>query len=376
MAPHLDAQEQDLVYGLFQKGKTTNEILARITAKRERQGQDAPKLQAITRAVRGRTYKRGRKETRGRKAKWSTANVRKVNSVRKRLLKKAKGEGEVHWKDVIKKARVPTTDASTARRSLERAGISVQARRPREKPIRDDDVKEERVVICKKWKKKPRRFFTRDTDIIIDNKKFETPLSQAGKKYKRMRRVRFHLRTREEGLQPECTKPSARKNRVNPGGSLNVCAGIINNRIKLWHYIKAKRWNGAVAAALYRGPIIRALRRYRGRKHSFRILEDNDPTGYKSGKAKTAKRELKILPEAWPRYSPDLNPLDFSIWDEVERRMAKQKDPVRETVAKYKARLRRTAMNIPTEVIKKAVASIPERAATVVLAGGGDIPRD
>ena len=242
--------------------------------------------------------------------------------------------------------------------------------------MRTAEAEEQRVAICEDWEEKPATFFTKTTDIIIDNKKWEWPGTDAGKKYKNMRRVRFHLRTRDEGLKKGNTKPSARKNRVNTGGSVSVCAGIINNRIKLWHYIKAKRWNADVAAATYRGPIMTALRRYRGVKRSYSVIEDNDPTGYKSGKGKTAKRELKIKPVEFPRYSPDLNPLDFFVWEEVERRMSKQAAPARETFGHYKARLRRTAMNIPAELIKKALASIPKRAAAIVLAGGGDIARD
>ena len=41
------------------------------------------------------------------------------------------------------------------------------------------------------------------------------------------------------------------------------------------------------------------------RAKSFQILEDNDPTGYKSNQAISAKRDLKINPIEFPRYSPD-----------------------------------------------------------------------
>ena len=88
------------------------------------------------------------------------------------------------------------------------------------------------------------------------------------KRYARMRKVRFHLRTRSEGLQPGFTKPTAKKNRINPGASVNVCAGIFNGRIVLWHYLPA-RWNGQAAADLYQGRIIRTLRRCLGEKRSY-----------------------------------------------------------------------------------------------------------
>jgi hypothetical protein len=50
---------------------------------------------------------------------------------------------------------------------------------------------------------------------------------------------------------------------------------------------------------------------------------------------------------------------------EVERRMA-LKHPRGETVAEYKARLRKTAMSIPAATVRKAVDSIRKRARAVV----------
>lgn len=105
-------------------------------------------------------------------------------------------------------------------------------------------------------------------------------------------------------------------------------------------------------------------------------MEDNDPTGYKSNKAKDAKKALGMKPIEFPKYSPDLNPLDFFLWSEVERRLALQRTPAKETIEHFKARLRRTALAIPAPLITKAVKSIRDRARAVVAAKGGDIPRD
>ena len=48
----------------------------------------------------------------------------------------------------------------------------------------------------------------------------------------------------------------------------------------------------------------------------------------------------------------------------------------RETIAAYKARLCRTAMNIPRAMILKAVASMKDRARAVFSADGGNIAQD
>ena len=56
--------------------------------------------------------------------------------------------------------------------------------------------------------------------------------------------------------------------------------------------------------------------------------------------------------------------------------MALHKAKPKETVAEYKVRLRRTAMNLPQSMVKNAVPNIQVRAKQVMEAEGGDIPRD
>ena len=112
------------------------------------------------------------------------------------------------------------------------------------------------------------------------------------------------------------------------------------------------------------------------RAKSFQILEDNDPTGYKSNQAISAKRDLKINPIEFPKYSPDLNPCDYFLWDEVTRRMENNKPKGKESVDAFKARLRRTALGIPQSVILKGVASMKERAKQIYDAEGNDPARD
>ena len=67
-----------------------------------------------------------------------------------------------------------------------------------------------------------------------------------------------------------------------------ACA-IVKSKVRVWHYLP-KRWRGEAASDFYKDVLIKALRRNHRGKTSFRILEDNDPTGYKSGRAVDAKR--------------------------------------------------------------------------------------
>ena len=88
-----------------------------------------------------------------------------------------------------------------------------------------------------------------------------------------------------------------------------------SREIVLWHYLP-KSWNGQVAADLYEGPVTASLSKCASWKNRYLHVEDNDPVGYKSNKAKAVKVESKIDCVEWPRYSQDLNPLDFSLWED------------------------------------------------------------
>ena len=75
------------------------------------------------------------------------------------------------------------------------------------------------------------------------------------------------------------------------------------------------------------------------------VLEDNDPYGFKSKKAKQAKKEVHIRAVPFPKYSPDLNPLDFHVWHAVEEKVIKKlKGPT--SVKRFKELLRRTAKSL------------------------------
>ena len=74
---------------------------------------------------------------------------------------------------------------------------------------------------------------------------------------------------------------------------------------------------------MYRGPVISILKKKRGIKDTYIIAEDNDPTGYKSTLGVEAKAEVNIHAIRWPRYSPDLMPLEFSLWESINAAMDK-----------------------------------------------------
>ena len=132
--------------------------------------------------------------------------------------------------------------------------------------------------ICKKWLRKPDVYWANTVDITIDNKRFDVPLTAMGKRFVKARRVRFHLRTRAEGLKPGFTKPNTKRHRLNTGSSVSVLAGIVNCRVRVWHYLPEAKWNAEEAVKAYDGPIITALRKHRGEKFEAksRVAEKRD----------------------------------------------------------------------------------------------------
>ena len=140
----------------------------------------------------------------------------------------------------------------------------------------------------------------------------------------------------------------------------------------MWEYLD-KKWNADAAVKRYQGAVMSTLRKERGVKRRYKVLEDNDPTGYKSRKAMDAKAALGITAVPMPAYSPDMNPLDFSLWAEIEKRMIANAPKRVETVSEYKKRLRLTALRLPRDIVSKAVRSIPKRLRAIIAAKGHSI---
>lgn len=372
--PQLSAAEQDFVRSWAQK-KTPVEVHKLLVQRRRKAGQVAPDLTNVRRFLKGETHKVGQEETRGAKRTYTRRAVLAMEKARLRLIKKADGEEEVTWPKIQKNARVKQADPTTVARSFKREGLQVERHTPREKPLRTPEHEAERKEYCRTRRKVKKDHYLKKVDMYIDNKHWKVPATARSRRYLRMRKVRFHLRKRSEGLKPGFTKPGGKRHAMNTGGMLSLVAGISNCKVVLWHYMDG-RWDGEVAAKVYRGPLYKALRRAKGNKAKYNILEDNDPSGYKSNKALAAKEELKIKSDPFPRYSPDLNPLDYFLWTEVEARMEANAPKKLETKDKFKLRLRKTAMSIPKSVIRKGLLSLNGRIRSCYDNDGGHIPFD
>ena len=373
MGAHFTDDELDTIQKLKAEKATPVNIQARLVKDRKRRRQKRPALTTVRRSLKGDTFKRSGVEARGRKLLWSAANLATMDRKRDELIVKADGSWEVTWDEIIRKSRVPEGDASTAAKRM-KGTFGIKRRNPRLKPIRNDIDEAERKRICNKLRKLPASYWTKSVCLYMDNKKWPFSTSVRGKKYIKQSRVRGHLRKRCEGLKKGYTKHDKRKHKANLG-STNVCAGTIQGKVRVLYYFDGP-WCGDTASAIYRDIIAPALKKHHGTKRRYVILEDNDPTGYKANVSKKAKADLGIIPMDFPTYSPDLNPCDYSLWEEVQTRMDKQKAPARESVDAFKARLKRAAMSIPLAVVNKMLTSMVSRTQAVYDENGGHIPRD
>lgn len=373
MAPHLTPAELNSMQAKSASGQTPLAIHSWLEKARAKKKLEAPSPGSVRKALKGKTYKRGVVETRGRKRMLSSRAVKAINAARKKLLKKAGNEEEVTWDQCRRAAKATKCDPTTVARSFQREGLDVKARPPREKPQREAHHEEDRKTICKRWARYPENYF-HELDLITDNKRFKVATYKRAVKYLKQTKIRRHLRTRSEGIAKECVKPSQKKQKMNPGGSVHILCGISKGKIALWHNV-GKAWNSKVAAECYKGPMLKALKKHCGDKASYRIMEDNDPVGYKSSAGEAAKKEAGIKAIEYPRHSPDLNPLDFSLWHEIERRMAALVNKPM-SVKDYEAKLRRVALALPKSLVEKAVGNIRVRAKAVAQAKGGNIARD
>ena len=166
--------------------------------------------------------------------------------------------------------------------------------------------------------------------------------------------------------------------------TVRVTAAVVKGRIRMWRYITGKHWNGGEAASMY-SDLSKVLKKQfpdvaRSSRRKFKVLEDNDPAGYKSGKGLTAKATARIESLDLPKRSPDLNVLDYSLWKEIGKRMraqeAKFSDARVETREQHMKRLARTALGLPRAVVLKAVESMHKRVRLVTKERGGLIKCD
>ena len=142
----------------------------------------------------------------------------------------------------------------------------------------------------------------------------------------------------------------------------------------MWRYVAGGRWSDMAAANMYQGPPRSALMKQWPTLHAWRVLEDNDPTGFKSNRGTAAKLAAKITPFAIPCRSPDLSLCDYALWKEINRRMRRQEQNWArgkvESRSQYLTRLKRTAIRLPKSFLEDSIGDMVRRCELLYQAKG------
>ena len=72
--------------------------------------------------------------------------------------------------------------------------------------------------------------------------------------------------------------------------------------------------------------------------------------------------------DSWAPSSPDLNPLDFLIWEYLKERVYK---PLPSNLEDLKTKIKRERRDLPEELVKRSVYSMKKKALRVVAEEGG-----
>ena len=306
----------------------------------------------------------------GRKILLSPAIVDKLEAKLEAMIIKADVRREITAAK-LKRATRCKASVRTIMRSLHARGVYV---RPlRQKPVLTDEDIEARLAFAEKFETKSAAWWNSSLQMIIDVKHFRVLPHGSARRHAAQEATRGTYRKKGQGLSKGHTKPLT-KTKYNPGAvGVKVLAGVGNGKVLLWEYLDGP-WGGAAASAAYRGPIKDTLSaEFPGRK-TFNVLEDNDPSGFKSGLGIAAKKKVGIKAFVIPKRSPCLNVCDYHLWAEVNKRMRiqEQKFPAgkRESRAAFLARLRRTALRLPPAQIAAAVGDMKRRCTRLVAAAG------
>ena len=301
--------------------------------------------------------------------------MKNVLKTTRALQKQANAHKEVTADMITDQAGVDVCDR-TLQRAFREAGIKFY--NLKEKPILTKEDVKTRFLWVKAHKKRTKEGWVSKPHGIIDNKHFQMFTNEGGRDFAARRSVRGAYQIQGEAPQPWLVKPKGGTVRF-PAQGVTVTAAVIKGKIRMWHYVPDK-WNGANAAAMYKGPLAKAFAKAYP-EHAVKpnatwsLIEDNDPAGYKSSKGMAAKASARIVTDSLPRRSPDLNVLDYALWHAINAKMRLQERSFpkgkKETKDAFKARLRKTALGLPQSLVKKCVCDMRRRCQLIAKAKGG-----
>ena len=361
---HVEAVETRLVKNMVKEGISWNKI-KKIT------GRSSETINKILHPP------KGVKKTiaKGQPRKIDDAAMRKILRCMDKLQKEKHPKGKEVTVDMVIKDTAIKVSERTVLREFHRREIKFYRLKERQ-ILTDDDIKE-RKAWGKAHQGRKKKTWVRKPKAIIDNKHWQLFTTGAGRRHAARRAIRGAYQKKGTAPESHMIKPKG-GNMKFPAKGVTVTAAVIKGRIRMWEYVQGS-WNGEKAANMYKGPLAKAIQKAypdEAKKPGARreVLEDNDPTGSKSSKARAAKKEAALVAESLPRCSPDLNVLDYALWHEINVRMREQESSwpfeKRESAEEYKKRLRKTAFGLPASLVSKCVGDMARRCKQLVTRQG------
>ena len=341
----LSVAEQRLIDDVLGQGhgSATDALRCLNRARRQNNIREASK-RAVHRYATGVAHKRGTLETRGRPTELSKQNIRRLDQVRRRLIKRANDQFRVTYNDVIGEGGLRGVACQRVCEDAMRAE-GVGYKRPHSEIYISDADAQARLRVAKAWAKRPRKYWVENVHAYVDNKAFPRPLTPAQRVRFRNTMVARHLRKPSEGVDRGFTKPREKHSFLGIP-SVTTSTVVANDRAIMWHVVSG-HWNGTTAAAMCEKHLRPALARTWGARVRYTIVEDGDRKGNKSGKGNAAKARSQIYPITLPPRTPSLMPLDYAIWQAIGKRVIDGAPAGVETKAGLLDRLSRAAKGLP-----------------------------
>ena len=265
------------------------------------------------------------------------------------------------------------------RRLLKLADIKAQS--PKSKIDLTEKDLAEGLAFGNKYVNKSESFWLNSVHAYIDNKAFAICPTQKTKRSQLRRSPRFVYRYRGQRCRRTLRKPSKGMRSSTGMKHLHLTVAVSKHGVLFCREVNGT-WNAQESVQMYRelAPIVRNAHGFNANKR-IHVLEDNDPSGYKSHDAVQAKSDLNIAPFTIPARRPDLSILDYSIWDNVvtrlneENRTLLRRNDFKETRDEYVERVKRIVMSTDVEFVRNSIKNMKKRCSLLVQRGGDNVDK-
>lgn len=274
-----------------------------------------------------------------------------------RLITRHRGTKEVTLPYIIE-----SLDLGCSQRTLQRRFREWKVKwvRPKSKPeLTPSDVVES-FEFARRFLNKPRAFYTNTVHCYIDCKWFKINTTETAKHLNTRSRVRGVYKIPNKDPNLKCyTKPS----KSLKTGARSICVAGAIGRGRVLAFKPVQKWNGKTAAEFYKF-LAKKVRSTFGMRLQDKVIivEDNDPSGFNSNAGKLAKQTANIQVIKLPKRRPDLNPLDYSFWNDVNERVEEANVGKKsESRQSYINRLVRLAYRTDRQYITRTIGDMKRR---------------